>query len=283
MSKRTQEDASEERVTAKSKPMWKCSRGTAWGILTCLPRLHQKALWKPDLKVKYLWARGMSSKQEQGDLWCALAHQTTQYGTLTTSGLLKSGNQDTDKFVIDSDDMDSDTVTESNLSLKSQSLLKRMNDRLRKILDHSSKGAMQDIEKSSMIWWMFMSLTLEASVFIGNNYSENLLSIKNTRKDLTWKQMFDISEKLDIQMRFWVFSNQLGRFSMKTFIFGHWWRNHQSLACKGLCIFRFCAVSWKGESEPSIKCTVWEEQLSWFKDSPQYRTLNTIDGEPMEF
>ena len=29
--------------------------------------------------------------------------------------------------------------------------------------------------------------------------------------------------------------------------------------------------------------TVWEEQLSWFKDSPQYRTLDTIDREPMEF
>ena len=28
---------------------------------------------------------------------------------------------------------------------------------------------------------------------------------------------------------------------------------------------------------------VWEEQLSRFKDSPQYRTLDTIDGEPMEF
>ena len=29
--------------------------------------------------------------------------------------------------------------------------------------------------------------------------------------------------------------------------------------------------------------TVWEEQLGWFKDSPQNRTLETIDGEPMEF
>ena len=28
---------------------------------------------------------------------------------------------------------------------------------------------------------------------------------------------------------------------------------------------------------------VWEEKSSWFKDSPQYRTLDTIDGEPMEF
>ena len=27
---------------------------------------------------------------------------------------------------------------------------------------------------------------------------------------------------------------------------------------------------------------VWEK-LSWFKSSSQYRTLDTIDGEPMEF
>ena len=56
-----------------------------------------------------------------------------------------------DKLVID-DNMDSDTVTESKLSLKSRSFLKRMNDRLRKILDHSSKDAMQDIDKRSFIW-----------------------------------------------------------------------------------------------------------------------------------
>ena len=38
-----------------------------------------------------------------------------------------------------------------------------------------------------------------------------------------------------------------------TFFFGQWWRNHQSIACKGLCIFGFRVISWKGESEPSIK------------------------------
>ena len=68
-----------------------------------------------------------------------------------------------DKFVIDYD-MDSDTATESSLSLteaesemslKSRSFLHRVNDRLRKILDQSSKDAMQDIDKRSMIWGMF--------------------------------------------------------------------------------------------------------------------------------
>ena len=29
--------------------------------------------------------------------------------------------------------------------------------------------------------------------------------------------------------------------------------------------------------------TVWEDKLMWFESSPQYRTLDAIDGEPMEF
>ena len=137
---------------------WIWSHDPAWGIRTCLPRLHRKAWETTDLKVKYLWARGMSSNQEREDLWCALAHQTTQNGTLTTSGLLKSGTlvkrwqqERGDPWVDNSspsdDDMDSDTATESNLSLELRSFLQRENDRLRKILDHYSKDAMQDIDK----------------------------------------------------------------------------------------------------------------------------------------
>ena len=40
-----------------------------------------------------------------------------------------------------------------------------------------------------------MTVTLESSVFMWKNYSDNWHSIKNT-KDLTMKQMFDISAKL---------------------------------------------------------------------------------------
>ena len=38
----------------------------------------------------------------------------------------------------------------------------------------------------------------------------------------------------------------------------------------------------KVNQNPTSKA-VWEEKLSWFTNSPQYRTLDTIDGEPMEF
>ena len=60
-----------------------------------------------------------------------------------------------DKFVID-DDMDSDTATESNLSLKSSSFLNGVNDRLRMMLNRSPEASMQDIDKLSMICGMFL-------------------------------------------------------------------------------------------------------------------------------
>ena len=40
-----------------------------------------------------------------------------------------------------------------------------------------------------------MSVTLESAVFMGKNYLDNCHSITNT-KDLTLKQMFDISTRL---------------------------------------------------------------------------------------
>ena len=58
---------------------------------------------------------------------------------------------------------------------------------------------------------------------------------------------------------------------------------YQSSAHKSLRIFRFCVVSWKDEREPSIKNIAWEERLAWFKNSPEYRTLDRIDGESIEF
>ena len=47
--------------------------------------------------------------------------------------------QHTDNFIVDDDDMDSNTVTESDLSLKSRSFLHRVDGQVRKIQDQSSK------------------------------------------------------------------------------------------------------------------------------------------------
>ena len=60
--------------------------------------------------------------------------------------------QHTDRFIVDDDDMDSDTVAESDMSLKSRSFLHRVNDRVRKMQNQSSKDATQDSNKHSLTW-----------------------------------------------------------------------------------------------------------------------------------
>ena len=88
-----------------------------------------------------------------------------------------------------------DDEAELELSLGSRSFLDRVNDQVRKRQKRSSMNVTENDEKHSVIWGMFMSVTLESALFMGKNYSDNQHSIKNT-KDLTMKQMFDISAKL---------------------------------------------------------------------------------------
>ena len=88
-----------------------------------------------------------------------------------------------------------DDETESGMSLGSRSFLNRVNDQVRKRRKRSSRSVTEDSEKHSVIWGMFMSSTLESSVFMVKNYSDIWHSIKNT-KDLTMNQMFDVSAKL---------------------------------------------------------------------------------------
>ena len=50
-------------------------------------------------------------------------------------------------------------------------------------------------EEHSIIWGMFMVVTMESAIFMGKNFQDNQNSIVNTT-DLTLKKMFDISAKL---------------------------------------------------------------------------------------
>ena len=130
-----------------------------------------------------------------------------------------------------------------------------MNDQVGKRQKQSSIDATEDSEEHSVIWGMFMSSTLQASVFMGKNYSDNWHSIKNT-EDLTMKQMFDISEKLVSEQ-----SDEICGAKTINWENSSWKylsligdeQSHQSSAHKSLRIFRFCIVSWKDERETSIK------------------------------
>ena len=86
--------------------------------------------------------------------------------------------QHTDRFIVDDDDMDSNTEADSEMSVKSRSFLHRVNDRVRKMLDQSSKDATQDSNTHSVTWRMFTSSTLEASIFMRKEYSEKFALLR---------------------------------------------------------------------------------------------------------
>ena len=159
----------------------------------------------------------------------------------------------------------------------------RVNDQVRKRQKRSSMNVTEDGEKHSVIWGMFMSSTLESAVFTGKNYSDNCHSIANT-KDLTLKQMFDISAKLvseqdeisgvetiDWENSSWKYLSLIGDERVinlqrtKVYVFS------DSVLCLG-----------KIHENPKSN-GAWEDRLAWFKSSPEYRNLDRIDGEPMEF
>ena len=93
------------------------------------------------------------------------------------------------QFIIGKDEI------ELELSVESRSFSNRVNDQVRKRRKRSSMNVTEDGEKHSMIWEMFMSVTMESAVFMGKKYLDNRHSITDT-KDLTVKQIFNISARL---------------------------------------------------------------------------------------
>ena len=130
-----------------------------------------------------------------------------------------------------------------------------------------------------------MSSTVEASVFMGKNYSDNSHSIENTGENLTLKKMFEISEQLILEQSDEIFG--VSQISWESSPWKHLSLVNDeevfSLSHAKAYVFSDSVLCLGKMNQNPTSNTVWERQLGWFKDSSQYRTLDTVDGEPMEF
>ena len=181
--------------------------------------------------------------------------------------------------------MDSDTVAESEMSLKSRSFLHRVNDQVRKRKNNSSKDATEDSERHSVIWWMLMSSTLQASVLMGR-ITQTIGIPSRIQKISQWNRCSTYLSKLiceqsdeiygvktiNWESSSWKYLSLVGdeqvislQRTQKVYIFS------DSVLCLG-----------KINQNPQSNIA-WEDRLTWFKSSSEYRTLDRIDGEPMEF
>ena len=186
MSKRTQKDSGEERVTAKSKPMMnlvsRCSERTPEVLASTASESPVKTRHESQLPLspqteKYdrtvrpvVFAYSSNYSEWNADKnWCSQEWKSDELMEVRTRrpvyeqppGLFV---EHTGRLIVD-DGMDSDTVAESDMSLK-----------------------------SSVYVFDIGSICIEGEEF----YLEILHSSKKkkTGKDLTMEQMFDISEKL---------------------------------------------------------------------------------------
>ena len=180
------------------------------------------------------------------------------------------------QFIIGNDE------TELELSVESRSFVNRVKDQVRKRQKIISNVA-EDGDKHSMIWRMFMSVTLDSAVFMGMTYLNNCHSIANT-KDLTLKQMFNISTRL--------VSEQDEISGLETI----GWQNHSwkylsligderiiNLQRTKVYVFSDSVMCLGKVHEKPQSNDAWEQRLGWFKSSPEYRNFDRIDGEPMDF
>ena len=128
-----------------------------------------------------------------------------------------------------------------------------------------------------------MSVTLDSAVFMGKNYLDNCHSITNT-KELTLKQMFDISARL--------VSEQDEISGVETIGWEtHSWKylsligDERVINLERTKVYVFSdSVLFHGKIHENPQSNgAWEDRLGWFKTSPVYRNFHRFDGEPTEF
>ena len=118
-----------------------------------------------------------------------------------------------------------------------------------------------------------MSSTLEASIFMGKNYSENLHSIKNIGNNVTMKQMFDISDKLIVGQ-----SDEIYGVTPINWEDSSWKQltlvsdeEVTSLSNTKVYVFSDSVLCLGKMNENPQSNYAWEDRLTWFKSSSEYR------------
>ena len=108
---------------------------------------------------------------------------------------------------------------------------------------------------------------------------------KTQGKNLILKKMFEISEQLILEQ-----SDEIFGVSKISWESSPWKQlslvnDEEVISLSHAKVYVFSdSVSCLGKVNPNPTSNfAWTEKKSWFKSSPQYRTLHTIDGEPMEF
>ena len=131
--------------------------------------------------------------------WRMLQHVCPHHGDTLLDGTAQSVRNDEllrDRSGQPDDVSSQEEANSQNFIMGSDAteFVNRVNEEVRKRQKRMSNVAGEG-EEHSIIWEMFMAVTMNAATFMGKNFQNNQNSIMNS-SDLTLKNMFDISAKL---------------------------------------------------------------------------------------
>ena len=234
----------------------------------------------------------MCSKQVRRDPYCALSHQTTQNGTLTKSGLLKSGN-----LVKRRTPVRGDPKMRSLSSMMIWTLTPPQNRTFLWNLVHSWIEWMFDCERCWTVHQKIQCKTLTNVLWFGE-----CLCLRHWKHLYSWARItqticipskiqvkisltFVISEKLILEQ-----SGEIFGVSQICWEDSSWKQvsllNDEeviSLSHAKVHVFSDSVLCLGIMNENPQSNITWEDRLMWFKSSSECRALDRIDGEPMEF
>ena len=193
--------------------------------------------------------------------------------SISTRKLVASRNSETEG---------SDKVWPHNLHISTNYVLHMENvfSIVRQRYGLSPMHQMKNLDVNTAIWGIFMSVTLQAAVHLGENYKENLRSTKNQPKK-SLRQSFQVTQRL--------ITDETEITGLTTIDWQHpMWRKTTLLTDKAVqlataktYVFSDSVLCLGGISIEAVKA--WESRINWFLETRYLKDLDRIDGEPMEF
>ena len=94
-------------------------------------------------------------------------------------------------------EIDLEAAEECNIPFAASiSFREKVNERVRAVLNRRPGTEMEEIEKHSLLWGLFLTSSMHAPIFLGKGYSENLRSVRNTDLKPAVQKLFDVTLKL---------------------------------------------------------------------------------------
>ena len=284
MSKRTQKDSGEERVTAKSKSMMnlvsRCSERTP----DVLPSTASESPGKIRHESQFL----LSSRTEQHHrtgrpVKDAYSSSYSEWNVDKTwsSQEWKSDElmedrtgrpvvfaQHTDRLIVENDKMNSYTEAESEMSLESRSFLHRVNDQVRKRQNQSSKDAQTFCDMGNVYVFYIASICIHVEELL-----RQFAFHQKYRGSHNETCVFDISEKLITEQSDEIYGINTINWEDSSWKYLSFVGDEEviSLLHKKVYVFSDSVLCLGKMNENPRSNIAWEDRLTWFKSSPEYR------------